>query len=71
MAQNSPEALDGGGGKGDVIPSPLAGEVTDLQGSWVGGPGPLGQGSQRKIPTAASGNGRREYVMDLTGDRAG
>lgn len=72
MAQNSPEASDAGrGGKADVIPSLLTGEVTDMQGSWVGGPSPGGQGSLRKIPRAASGNGKREYVTDMTGDRTG
>lgn len=60
MAQNSPEAWIGGGRKADVIPSLLAGEVTDKQGSWAGGPSLLGQSSQRKIPSAPSGNGRRE-----------
>lgn len=47
------------------------GEVTDTQGSWVGGPSPVGQGSLRKIPRAASGNGKREHVTDMTGDRNG
>lgn len=50
----------GGGGKADVIPSLLAVEVTGMQGSWVDGSSPLGQGSQRKLPKAASGNGRRK-----------
>lgn len=40
----------GEGGKADVIPSPLAGEVTDMQGSWVGGPGPLGSGLSKENP---------------------
>jgi len=72
MAQNSPEASAGErGGKADVIPSLLTGEVTDMQGSWVGRPSPLGQGSLRKIPRAASGNGKREHVTDMTGDRNG
>lgn len=57
------------GGGGDVIPSLLAGEVTDMQGSWVGGPRPLGQGSQRKIPRAASGNRRREEAVCDRRDR--
>lgn len=59
MAQTSPEASDGGRGKA-VIPFLLAEEVTDMQCSWVGGSSPLGQVSQRKLPKAASGNGRRE-----------
>lgn len=54
----------GGGGKADVIPSLLAGEVTDMQGSLVGGSSPLGKGSQRKLPKAASGNAREESVCD-------
>lgn len=67
MAPNSSEASDGGGV--DVIPSLLAGEVTDMQGSWVGGPRPLGQGSQRKIPRAASRNRRREEAVCDRHDR--
>lgn len=35
-------------------------KVTDMQGSWVCGPNPIGQGSHRKLPTAASVNERRE-----------
>lgn len=59
-----------GGGKADVTPSLLAGKVTDMQGSWVGGPSPLGQGSQKKLPKAArdKGEGRSLYVTDMTGD---
>lgn len=42
-----------------------------MQGSWVGGLSPRGQGSLRRIPRAASGKGKREYVKDMTGDRTG
>lgn len=57
MAQNSSEASDGGGRRVDVIPSLLAGEVTDMQGSWVGGPAKATRsGLSKKIPRAASGN---------------
>lgn len=44
-----------------------------MQGSWVGGQSPLGQGSPRKRRDAASGNGRRGevclYVTGVTGVR--
>lgn len=49
-----------GRGKFDVIPSLLAGEVTDMQGGWVRGPSPIDQGSPRKLPKAVSVNERRE-----------
>lgn len=40
-----------------------------MQGSWVGGPRPLGHGSQRRLPRAASGNGRREEAVCDRRDR--
>lgn len=43
MAQNSPEAW------GKLMLS-FDFQVTDMQGSWVGGPRPLNQSTQRNIP---------------------
>lgn len=69
MAQNSSEASDGGGRRVDVIPSLLAGEVTDMQGSWVGGPAKAtGQGSQRSLGLQV-GTGRREEAVSDRRDR--
>lgn len=64
--------LIGGGEKVEVIPSLLAGEVIDMQGSWVCGSSPTGRGSHRKLSRLQIL--MREvvlYVTDVTGDRTG